>query len=73
MSQKIETTLFLWHLYWIFAKQKTDVPKARKMAAGGLGNAVSPPVEVGRQSPKKVLIFFLLKHGKTAIVKVKIQ
>ena len=25
----------------LFAKQKTDVPKARKMAAGDLGSAVS--------------------------------
>ena len=25
-----------------YAKQKTDVPKARKMAAGGLGNPVTP-------------------------------
>ena len=26
-----------------FMQNKTDVPKARKMAAGGLGSAVSPP------------------------------
>ena len=47
----------------LFAKQKTDVP--RKMAAGGLGSAV--------RSPQNVLILFRLKHGKTAIIKVKIQ
>ena len=28
----------------LFAKQKTDVPKARKMVAGGLGSAVALPV-----------------------------
>ena len=28
----------------LFAKQKTDVPKARKMAAGGPGRAVALPV-----------------------------
>ena len=53
--------------------KKTDMPKACKMAAGGLGSAVSPPVGVRGQSPQNVLILFCLKHGKTAIVKVKIQ
>ena len=48
-----------------FAKQKTDVPKARKMVSGGLGSAV--------RSPRSVLVLFRLKHGKTAIVKVKIR
>ena len=47
------------------AKQKTDVPKARKMVSGGLGSAV--------RSPRSVLVLFRLKHGKTAIVKVKIR
>ena len=56
-----------------FAKQKTDMPKARKMAAGGLESAVSPPVGVRGQSPQNVFILFRLKHGKTAIVKVKIR
>ena len=33
-----------------FVKQKRNVPKARKTSAGGLGGAVSPPVDSG-QSP----------------------
>ena len=40
------------------------------MAAGGLGYAVSPS-RVAK--PPKSFDFFHLKHGKTAIVKVKIQ
>ena len=32
-------------------KQKTDVPKAHKIAARGLGSAVSPTEEVRKQSP----------------------
>ena len=55
-----------------FAKQKIDVPKADKMAAGVLESAVSPPVGVWGQSPRNVLILFRLKHGKTSIVQVKI-
>ena len=55
-----------------FAKQKTDVPKARKMAAESLGSALSPPVGVRGQTPRNVLILFRLKHGKAAIVKVEI-
>ena len=35
-----------------FAKQKTAVPKARKMAAGGLGSAVSPLPPSGGQGAK---------------------
>ena len=62
----------IWALRFL-GKQKPDVPKARKMAAGSLGSAVSSLVEVRGQSPRKVFIFFHLKHGKTAIVKVKIQ
>ena len=48
----------------IFAKQKTDVPKARKMATGRLGSVVSPPIWVRRQSPQKVLIFFVYSTVK---------
>ena len=57
----------------VFCKTKIDVPKACKMAAGGLGSAVSPLVEVRGQSPQNILILLCLKHGKTAIVKVKIR
>ena len=42
-----------------FGKQKTGVPKACKIAAEGLGNAVSSPVEVREQSLQKVFIFFI--------------
>ena len=42
-----------------FAKQKTDVPKAHKIAAGGLGSTVSLPVGFREQSPQKVFIFFV--------------
>ena len=40
------------------------------MAAVGLGSTVSPP-RVAK--PPKSFDFFRLKHGKTAIVKVKIR
>ena len=46
-------------------KRNTGVPKTRKMAARALASDVSP------KAPGKVIIF--LKHGKTAIVKVKIR
>ena len=46
-----DNTEQLW-AHRIFAKQKTDVPKASKMAAGGLGNAVSPQWGSGGKSPK---------------------
>ena len=58
---------------WFFAKQKTDMPKAHKIAAWSLGSALNPPVGVRGQSPEDVFILFCLNHGKTAIVKVKIQ
>ena len=67
-----ENTQKVW-VHQFSGKQKTDVPKAHKMAARGLGSAISSPVEVKGQSPQKVFIFFYLKHSKTAIVKVKIQ
>ena len=35
-----------------FAKQKTDMPKARKMAAGSPGSAVGLPVGVRGQALK---------------------
>ena len=35
-----------------FAKQKTDMPKARKMAAGNSGSAVGFPVGVRGQALK---------------------
>ena len=38
-----DNTEKIW-VHQIFPKQKTDVPKAHKMVAGGLGNAISPPV-----------------------------
>ena len=50
----------------VFCETNTGVPKTRKMAAGGLGSDVIP------KAPGKVIIIFL-KHGKTAIVKVKIR
>ena len=53
-----------------YAKQKTDMSKARKMATGGLGSAVSAS-RVAK--PPKSFDFFCLKHGETAIVKVEIQ
>ena len=36
-----DNTEKIW-VHCFFAKQKTDVPKALKMAAGGLGSGVSP-------------------------------
>ena len=41
----------------VFCKAKTDVSKAKKMAAGGLGSAVGLPVGVRGQSPWKVWVF----------------
>ena len=35
-----DNTKKIW-VHRFYAKQKTDVPKARKMAAGGLGSAVT--------------------------------
>ena len=64
-----DNTEKIWE-HRFYAKQKTDVPKARKVAAGGLGSAVSPP-RVAK--PPKSFGFFCLKHGKTAIVEVKIR
>ena len=46
-----------------------NMPKAHKMAAGGLGSAVSP-LRVAK--PPKSFDFFRLKHGKIAIITVKI-
>ena len=40
-----------------FAKQKTDVSKACKMAAGGLGSAVSLQWGSGGKAPKKFFFF----------------
>ena len=51
-------------MHRFYAKQKTH-----KMAAGGLGSAVSP-LRVAK--PLKSFDFFRLKHGKIAIIKVKI-
>ena len=48
-----------------YAKQKTDVPKARKMAAVGLGSAVSP-LRVAK--PPKSVDFFCLNHDETVNV-----
>ena len=48
-----------------YAKQKTDVPKARKMAAVGLGSAVSP-LRVAK--PLKSVDFFCLNHDETVNV-----
>ena len=53
-----------------FAEQKTVEPKSCKMAAVGLGSTVSLP-RVAK--PPKSFDFFRLKHGKRAIVKVKIR
>ena len=53
-----------------YAEQKTDESKACKMAAVGLGSTVNPP-RVAK--PLKSFEFFRLKHGKTAVVKVKIR
>ena len=47
-------------------KQNTDVPKTCKMAARGPGCGVIS------KAPKSA-DYFRLKHGKTAIVKVKIR
>ena len=38
----MDNTEKIW-VHRFYAKQKADVPKARKMAAEGLGSAVSPP------------------------------
>ena len=42
----------------VFCKTKTKVPKTCKMAAGGLGSAVSPLVGVRGACLQKALIFF---------------
>ena len=36
-------------IHQLFAKQKTDVPKVRKMAAGGPGSIAALPVEIRGQ------------------------
>ena len=36
-----DNTKKIW-AHWFYAKQKTDMPKARRMAAGGLGSTVTP-------------------------------
>ena len=41
----------------VFCKTKTDVLKAQKMAAGGLGSTAGLPVGVRGQSPWKVWVF----------------
>ena len=43
----------------VFYKTKTDVSKAQKMAAGGLGSAVGLPVGVREAMPLKSLGFFV--------------
>ena len=52
-------------------KQKPDVPKASKMAAEGLGSAVSSPVEVRGQSPRKDFIFFIWSKVKQWLLRWK--
>ena len=42
----------------IFAKQKTDVPKARKMTTGRLGSVVSPPNLGQEAKPPRSFDFF---------------
>ena len=37
-----DNTEKIW-VHRFYAKQKTDMPKAHKMAAGGQGSAVRPP------------------------------
>ena len=49
------------------------MPKAPKMAGGGLGSAVSHPAGGQEAKPLKNFDFFHLNHGETKIVKVKIQ
>ena len=46
------------HGHICFCKTKTKVPKTCKMAAGGLGSAVSPLVGVRGACLQKALIFF---------------
>ena len=65
-----DNTEKIW-AYRFFAKQKTNVPKARKTAAGGLGGAVSPPVGPGQSpgggsgaKPPKIFGFFGEKREK---------
>ena len=41
----------------VFCKTKTDVSKARKMAAGGLGSAVGLPVGVRGAKPLSLVFF----------------
>ena len=48
----------IW-VYRVFAKQKTDVSKAHKMAAGGLGRTVGLPVGVRGAKTLKSLFFFV--------------
>ena len=62
-----DNTEKIW-AHQFYAEQKTDEPKARKMVGVGLGSTVSPP-RVAK--PLKSFDFFRLKHGKTAIIKVK--
>ena len=52
-------------------QNKKNVPKARKVAAGGQGSAVRPPRVA--KPPKSFDFFFCLNHDKTATVKVKIR
>ena len=46
-----DNTEKIW-AHWFFAKQKTDMPKASKMGAGGPGSAVALPVGVRGQALK---------------------
>ena len=59
-----DNTEKIW-AYRFYAKQKTDVPKTRKMAAVGPGSAVSP-LRVAK--PPKSFDFFCLNHDKTVNV-----
>ena len=70
--QSGDNTEKIW-AHWLFEKQKTNVTKARNMASGGLRSTVSPPSGGQGVKPQKSFDFFRLKHGKAAIVKVKIQ
>ena len=46
-----DNTEKIW-VHRFFAKQKTDMPKASKIAAGGPGSAVALPVGVRGQALK---------------------
>ena len=71
LCSTVDNTEKIW-AHRFFAKQKRNVPKARKTSAGGLGGAVSPPSGFrakpwwgfSGRSPKKFSSFLVRNEEK---------